>query len=65
MKKLYRSKKNKTIFGIIGGLGEYLETDPILLRIIFVLITMATGIIPGIFAYFISVFIVPKDLNQK
>lgn len=33
MKKLYRSKENRVLAGIFGGLGEYLEVDPVILRL--------------------------------
>jgi len=61
MKKLYRSRKNKVFAGIIGGLGEYTDIDPVVLRLIFLLIVMVTGVIPGLIAYIISIFIVPKS----
>jgi phage shock protein PspC (stress-responsive transcriptional regulator) len=31
-KKLYRSSENKILFGVLGGIGEYLEVDPALVR---------------------------------
>ena len=66
MKKLYRSKTNKIFAGIIGGVGEYFDIDPTLLRVLWLLIVLSTGVIPGLIAYIIAVFIVPKkqsDLN--
>lgn len=60
MKKLYRSNNNKIWKGVIGGIGEYFDVDPVLLRIIFVFFALATGVIPGLLAYIIAVFIVPK-----
>lgn len=60
MKKLYRSSTNKVAAGIIGGLGEYWDVDPVVLRLAFVFIILVTGIVPGILAYLISLFIVPK-----
>ncbi len=60
MKRLYKSDTNKTCSGIIGGIGEYYDIDPVLLRLIFVLIVMVTGVFPGIIAYIIAMFIVPK-----
>jgi phage shock protein C len=60
MKKLYRSDTNKVFAGIIGGIGEYMEVDPVLLRVIWVVILLATGILPGVIAYFIAMLIVPK-----
>lgn len=60
MKRLYRSEKNKVWAGIIGGLGEYLDVDPSLLRLFWVILVVFTGIVPGLIAYFIALFIVPR-----
>ena len=59
MKRLFRSQKNKIVAGIFGGLGEYLNVDPVLLRFGFVLLWVFTGFVPGIIAYFFSWMIVP------
>ena len=59
-KKLYRSKTNKIWLGIMGGLGEYFNLDPMLLRLGWVVLVFITGILPGLFAYVIAFFIVPK-----
>jgi phage shock protein C len=59
-KKLYRSETNKIFGGIIGGLGEYLDIDPTVLRLFWVVILLVTGVVPGLIAYLIALFIVPK-----
>lgn len=46
--------------GVIGGIGEYFNVDPTLFRLIWVLMVITTGIIPGIFTYIIAVMIVPN-----
>lgn len=60
MKKLYRSDKDKTIAGIVGGLGEYFEIDSTLLRLLVLFTIFITGVVPGIIAYVIALLIVPK-----
>ncbi len=60
MKRIYRSEKDKKIAGIFGGLGELFEVDPTLLRLLFVFIGLATGIIPFIVAYLVGWIIIPK-----
>jgi phage shock protein C len=60
IKKLYRSDKDKTIAGIVGGLGEYFEVDSTLLRLIVLAGIFATGFFPGVIAYFLALLIVPK-----
>lgn len=59
-KRLYRSKTNRIFAGICGGLGEYLDVDPVMLRLVWTLIVVFTGIFPGVIAYFIAIFIVPE-----
>lgn len=61
-KRLYRSKTNRIFTGICGGLGEYLDVDPTVLRLMWVLIVVFTGIFPGVVAYFISIFIIPEKV---
>ena len=65
MKKLYRSRENKIFGGIIGGIGEYFDVDPTILRLIFVIVVLASGIILGIIAYIIALFIVHKKPEEK
>jgi phage shock protein C len=65
MKKLYRSRENKIFSGIIGGIGEYFDVDPTVLRLIFVFLILASGIMPGIIAYIIALFIVPQKPEAK
>ncbi len=60
MKKLYRSKTNKVFAGIIGGMGEYFDIDPVILRLIWIVLLIATGVIPGLIVYIVAIFIVPE-----
>ncbi len=59
MKKLYRSKENKVWAGVIGGLGEYLEADPVILRLLWVVLVVFSGFFPGLIAYIAAIYIVP------
>jgi phage shock protein C len=59
MKKLYKSENDKVLSGVIGGIGEYYDTDPTLLRLVFILVTILTGIFPFIIGYIIAAIIVP------
>jgi len=64
MKRIYRSQEDKKIAGILGGLGELFDIDPTLLRLLFVFIGLATGVIPLIVAYFVGWIIIPRGKNQ-
>jgi len=59
-KNLYKSDKNKIIAGIFGGLGEYYDVDPTILRLAWILICIFTGLFPGLLAYLIAMLIVPQ-----
>ncbi|MFA5173031.1 MAG: PspC domain-containing protein [Candidatus Paceibacterota bacterium] len=60
MKNLYRSRDNKVFAGIFGGLGEYYDLDPTLLRLLWLFVLVITAFVPGIIAYIIAMFVVPK-----
>jgi len=60
MNRLYRSDKNKIFAGVIGGIGEYFNVDPAILRLVWVFILIFTAVIPGVIFYLIAVFVVPK-----
>lgn len=59
MKRLYASK-DKKIAGVCGGIAEYLNIDPTLVRLGWIVLTIATGIMPGIVAYVIAAVIMPQ-----
>jgi phage shock protein C len=62
-KKLFRSKTDRVIFGVCGGLGEYFEVDSLILRILFILLTFTGG--SGIIIYLILAVIIPDSEGQK
>jgi phage shock protein C len=64
MKRLYRSTDNKMAGGVIGGIGEYFDVDPVLLRLLYAAVTVFTGLIPGLVLYAAALFIVPKKKDQ-
>lgn len=57
-KKLYKSE-NKKICGVCAGFAEYIDCDPVLIRVIYILIAFFTGLIPGLILYFILAAIIP------
>lgn len=58
--KLKRSKADRIIAGVCGGIGEYFNIDPIIIRIIWVVFTLMPGT-PGLLAYIICMFVIPED----
>ncbi|AKJ40177.1 MULTISPECIES: PspC domain-containing protein [Methanosarcina] len=61
MNRLYRSKKNRIIAGVCGGLGEYFKVDPTLIRLLWLLISIV-GTGSGLVAYIIAWIIIPEEL---
>lgn len=60
MRKLYRSRRDKKILGLCGGLSEMLNVDATLLRILLIVITvLSSGMV--IFIYIIAGMVVPKE----
>ncbi|MEA2701374.1 MAG: phage shock protein [Candidatus Parcubacteria bacterium] len=59
-KKLYRSREHRVVSGVLGGLGEYFTIDPVIVRLLFIIVTLATGFFPGLIAYVVAVYIVPE-----
>lgn len=62
-KRLYRSNKQKIIGGVCGGIAEYFNIDPVLVRLIFVFIMFTGGW--ALLAYIIGWIIVPKECIAK
>ena len=58
-KRLYRSRDKKVVAGIAGGLGDYLDVDPVIIRIIIVLITIFHGV--GLLIYIIMWIVIPEE----
>lgn len=59
-KKLYRSRKNSKLFGVCGGIAEYFDTDPTVIRLIAViLLFMSFGW--AVVIYLAAAFIMPQD----
>jgi phage shock protein PspC (stress-responsive transcriptional regulator) len=62
-KQLYRSEANRMIAGVAGGLGEYFEVDPTLIRLAFVLLTLSGG--SGILIYIVLWIIIPTASSGR
>ncbi len=60
MKRLYRSYTNKKLAGVCGGIGEYFDVDPTVIRLAAVVVALATAIVPVTIAYVIAWIIVPE-----
>ena len=62
-KTLYRSKKNRIIGGVCGGMGEYFDVDPIWFRLAALLLVFGYG--TGIVIYIIAWILIPEAPEKK
>ena len=61
-KKLYRSKRDVMVCGVCGGIAEYFDIDPTIVRLIAVALILSWG--TGLSAYLIGLVIIPKNPYQ-
>jgi phage shock protein C len=59
VKRLRRSQTNKVIAGVCGGVGEYFNIDPVIVRIIMLFLVLGAG--TGVVAYLIAWLIIPEE----
>ncbi len=62
MKKLYRSS-NRILAGVCGGIAEYFDVDPTLIRVVFAVLTLFSAAFPGLLLYIILMILIP-NYNQ-
>ena len=58
-KRLYRSRKQRQVAGVCGGIADYLSIDPTLVRLVWVLLALIGG--PGVVLYIILAVIIPEE----
>lgn len=60
MKRIYLSRNEKKIAGVCGGLAEYFELDPTIVRLLVVIVGIATALGPVIIGYLLAWIILPQ-----
>lgn len=58
-KRLYRSTKDRKIWGVCGGLAEYFNIDPVVVRVVFFILIFASGV--SILAYIVLAIVTPSE----
>jgi phage shock protein C len=59
-KRLFRSRKERILGGVCGGLGNYLNVDPVLIRVVWAILFFAAG--AGFLAYILAWIIIPEEV---
>ncbi len=65
MKRLYLSETDRKISGVCGGIGEYLNVDPTVIRIAVVALALLTGILPVLIGYLIAWAVIPNPVQTR
>lgn len=61
-KRLYKSRRARMVCGVCGGIAEYFNIDPTLVRLAFVLLTFGWG--SGLLAYIVAAVVMPENPEQ-
>ncbi len=57
--RLYRSRADRMLAGVCGGLADYFEVDPTLVRVVYAVVTVLTGVLGGLVLYVLLAVIMP------
>ena len=60
-RRLTKSSNERMIFGVAGGLAEYFDVDPVLVRVVFALLVLSTGV--GLVAYVVLAIVMPSQAS--
>ena len=58
-RRLTRSRRHKILAGVCGGIAEYLDVDPTMVRVVYVFASIFSALFPGVLAYIILAFLMP------
>lgn len=63
VKQLYRSRTNRKLAGVCGGIGEYFNIDPVIVRLLWMALTLLAGW--GILVYILAIILIPNHPDQN
>ncbi len=64
-KKLTRNDEQAVVAGVVAGLADYFDRDPVLFRIVAITFLILTGIFPGLLIYIAAWIIMPRKLHKR
>jgi phage shock protein C len=64
-RRLYKSKNNRMISGVMGGIAEYFNVDPTIVRILYFLFSAFSAAFPGIIVYIILALVIPEKPSRS
>jgi phage shock protein C len=63
-KRLERDEEKAVVAGVVTGLANYLEQDPVLFRVVAVAFLILTGVFPGLLVYLVAWLLIPRKNND-
>jgi len=64
-KTWYRSRKNKVVAGVCGGLADILHLDPVIVRILVIVLALITDVVVWLVLYLVAVIVIPREPDGK
>lgn len=64
-KKLTRSRSDRKVAGVAGGMAEYLDIDVTFLRLAWLVFIVSTTIVPGLLLYVLAAAVMPEEANSN
>ncbi len=64
-KRLHRDQETAVVAGVLSGLAEYFKQDPVVFRLIAIILLILTGVFPGVIFYLLAWAIVPRKPKTK
>ena len=64
MKRLYLSRTDRKIAGICGGIAEYMELDSTIVRLLTVVLAIATAVLPVVIGYLLALMVIPSKPDE-
>lgn len=60
-KRLYKSTSDQKVSGVLAGIADYFGVDSTVLRLGFIVVTVATVVVPCVIGYILAAWIMPRD----
>lgn len=64
-KRLERDNEKAVISGVLAGMAEYFEQDPVLFRVMAIAFLILTGVFPGLILYIMAALMMPKKVKES
>lgn len=64
-KRVYRDQETAVVAGVLSGLAEYFKQDPVVFRLVAIILLILTGVFPGVLFYLIAWAIVPRKPKME